>query len=81
MDFFGNHKDLAKVSRLLDEFFTIRRLVWIFLWIFGCFESVFGLELLLFINLTNDILSKTTVPLEAYLYHRVVSCAPKNSIG
>ncbi len=42
--------DLAKVSRLLVrkfflEIFTIHRLVpvWIFLWIFGCFESVFCL--------------------------------------
>ncbi len=39
--FCGNHKDLPKVSRLLVRgFFSwdfkIHRLVWIFLWIFGC---------------------------------------------
>ncbi len=49
MVFFGNHKHLAKVSRLLVyRFFDI--LVWIFLWFFGCFGSVtsmFSLKLLL----------------------------------
>ncbi len=40
-----NHKDLAKVSRLLIprfflRFFYINKLVWIFPWIFGWFESV-----------------------------------------
>jgi len=45
MALFENHKDLAKVSRLLVpgfvlEIFKIYWLVWIFLWIFDCFESV-----------------------------------------
>jgi hypothetical protein len=45
MVLFENHKDLAKVSRLLVpgfvlEIFKIYWLVWIFLWIFDCFESV-----------------------------------------
>ncbi len=38
-------------------------MVWIFLWIFSCFESassMFCLKLLLILNLTNVFLSKTT---------------------
>ncbi len=43
---FGNHKHLAKVSRLWCadfslEIFNIHWLVWIFLWIFGCLFYVF----------------------------------------
>jgi hypothetical protein len=44
--FIGNHKDLARVSRLLghrffsSDFFKIHRLVWIFLWVLGCFINV-----------------------------------------
>jgi hypothetical protein len=69
MDFFiGNHKDLAKVLRLLvhvfiREIFKIHRLLRIFLWIFGCFKSVssiFCLNLLLILHLTKAVFSKTT---------------------
>jgi hypothetical protein len=60
----GNHKDLAKVPR--DFWFTdfvsldlkIHRLIWIFLWIFGCFESdpsMFCLKSLQILNLTNAV--------------------------
>jgi hypothetical protein len=45
------------------EIFNIHGLVWIFLRIFGCFEcvsSLFCLKLLLILNLTNAVLSKTT---------------------
>jgi hypothetical protein len=44
--------------------FKIHKLVWIFLWIFGCFEfvpSMFNLKLLLILNFTDAVLSKTTV--------------------
>jgi hypothetical protein len=65
MDFlYANHKDLAKVSRLLvrglfSEILKIHRLVWIFIWIFGYFKSVssmFRSKL----NLTKAVLSKTS---------------------
>jgi hypothetical protein len=45
------------------QIIKIHKLVWIFLWIFGCFESVssiFCLKLLLILNVKNGVLSKTT---------------------
>ncbi len=43
--------------------FKIHRLIWIFLWIFGCFDcvsSMFSLKLLFILNFTNDVLSNMT---------------------
>jgi hypothetical protein len=60
----------------------IYRLVCILLWVFGCFEcvsSMFCLKLLLILNFTNTVLARQ--PLEAFLYHRMASCAPKKSIS
>jgi hypothetical protein len=51
--------------------FKIHRLVWIFLWIFGCFEcvsSMFSLMLLLILNFTNPVLSMTSFI--SIFYHR-----------
>jgi hypothetical protein len=45
------------------EIFKIQRLVWIFLWIFGCFEVLhqfFKSYFLLILNFTNAALSKMT---------------------
>jgi hypothetical protein len=55
----GNHKDVVKASRLLVRGFFFLE---IFLWMFGCFESVssmFCLKLLLILNLTN---AKKSIP-------------------
>ncbi len=54
--FVWNHKDLPKVSRLLVrdfflEIFKIHRLVWIFLWIFGWFQSVSSMFHLRFVHI------------------------------
>jgi hypothetical protein len=83
----GNHKHLAKVSRLLVhgfflDLFKIHTLVWIFLWIFVffvCVSSMFCLKLLLVLNFTNAFYQRR--PSEAFLYHRMLSCAPKKCIG
>ncbi len=62
MDFFiGNHKNFTKSQDFwfADFFLEILKI----LWIFGCFESVssrFYFKLLLILNLTNAVLSKTT---------------------
>ncbi len=64
------------------EILEIYRLVCILLWVFGCFErvsSMVWLKLLLILNFTNTVLRRQ--PLEAFLYHRMASCAPKKSIG
>ncbi len=55
--------EITKIHRFFSWDFKIRRLVWTFLWIFGCFEcvsSMFCLRLLLILNLTNTVLSKTS---------------------
>ncbi len=51
---------------MFTDFFLekIHMLVWIFLWIFGCFKSVSSMlclnYLLLILKLTDDVLSKAT---------------------
>jgi hypothetical protein len=59
------------------EIFKIHRLVWIFLWIFGCFECVstmFCIKLLLILNLKSLFYQRP--PSETFLYHRTVSPPP-----
>ena len=50
------------------QILKIRRLVWIFLWIFGCFECVSSIFCL---KLIKAVLSQTLS--EAFWYHRMVS--------
>jgi len=77
MDFFiGNQKDLAKVSREFADFFLeilkIHRLVWSFLLIFGCFESVSSMFFIIIINFKfdNAVLSKTICIIGRCLVHQ-----------
>jgi hypothetical protein len=46
---------------------------------FECVSSMFCLKLLLILNFTNAAYQRR--PSEAFLYHRMLFCAPKKSIG